>query len=315
MWSPPYAPYRIFLIFLVLSILPSRAKSGPVSETTSVAGRARASTPGNAETPANREFIDGDGCCCGAAASLQRLKQAPGPQEQLRGYLNAAAGSIPHAVNATAPLGASWHNGVAGHLAVPANLSGTEDADLQPATGSPTLNLDLPPDAIRFRQLFDSDQLVADKAVVSTYYLDLAGRLPEADIWGQRIAIDLFGSSELAFNGDQQEDAYATTKIWSDERVVTDGLAGDGSSDSGFGGASALHGRLMIALRGQDGFNGPILPGTTKTTEAPVRGLVPRILKWAYHNPLLAGLVGGAFALLIATIVSRNSAREPQKAP
>jgi len=154
----------------------------------------------------------------------------------------------------------------------------------------------------------------ANDVLISSYYTYLAGRLPGPDLWGDRLAIDLFGAGELPAEREVDDASNRATNSWSEERIVTRNLGGDLNEDSASG--SALQGRLLAAFAHQQLAIGPYSSMTpTKTAEVPVRGFIPRLIRWAHQNPLLAGLLGGGLTLLLAVFVSRNTVQGPGAKP
>jgi hypothetical protein len=186
------------------------------------------------------------------------------------------------------------------------NLSRPETADSRgsAAAGSAA---DLPVDEMRSSHLLEPEPSGEKDPMMSTYYTYMAGRLPEPDLWRDRLAIDLFGAGELPPDrGEADDSAGRTANSWSEDRIVTRSLGGDLDADSA--GGLAMQGRLIAAFSPQPltlGPYGTMMPA--KTAEVPVRGFIQRAIRWAYQNPLLAGVLGGGFTLLLASIVSRNT--------
>jgi hypothetical protein len=190
------------------------------------------------------------------------------------------------------------------------NLSRPEPADSRGSAVAGS-NADLPVDEVRSSHLLELEQSGETDPMISTYYTYMAGRLPEPDLWRDRIAIDLFGAGELPTDrGESDETASRTANSWSEDRIVTRGLGGDLYADSA--GGLAMQGRLIAAFSPQPltlGPYGTMMPA--KTVEVPVRGFIQRVIRWAYQNPLLAGVLGGGFTLLLAVVVSRNTVQGP----
>src|SRR6516165_7160334 len=106
----------------------------------------------------------------------------------------------------------------------------------------------------------------ANDVLISSYYTYLAGRLPGPDLWGDRLAIDLFGAGELPAEREVDDASNRATNSWSEERIVTRNLGGDLNEDSASG--SALQGRLLAAFAHQQLAIGPYSSMTpTKTAE------------------------------------------------
>jgi hypothetical protein len=293
---------------LVTFLSTGRANSGPVSDAVAVAPFV-AATPGNTGT----EVITISEANIGSPARTEGKRLDSGPREHLQLYLHAAAKGVPPATR-NLITSSAVRMATAGQQTVPSIESDTEESDLPSTENLLMSTAVLPTEGPRFRQLFDTDRLMPSGATVSNYYDELAGRFPDADLWGQRYAVDLFGFSELSFDADPQDDRKQDGG-WNEERIPAGAVPSDSdSSINGVNSQGSLHGRLMNAFHGDDLPVGAFVPPAARNADVPVRGLIPRVLRWAYHNPLLAGAIGGAFTLLLAAIVSRNTIQRPDRA-